>query len=90
MDEIEVLRRYAAHTDAVTLPHVDVGDRVLESIRRGRDEQDWLAGAVRPMMAAAAASLLLAVSLGLFAQQAVAEMQDPMASLFTPFVVTLQ
>ena len=90
MDEIEVLRRYAAQSDAATLPQIDVTDRVLNSIRRRRDEQDWLAGAMRPMMAAAAASLLLAVSLGLFAQQAVAEMQDPLASLFTPFVVALQ
>jgi hypothetical protein len=90
MDEIEVLRRFAAQSGAATSPRVDVAARVLESIRRGRDQQDWLAGAMRPMMTAAAASLLLAVSLGFFAQQAVAEMQDPLASLFTPFVVTLE
>ena len=70
--------------------HVDVADRVLETIRSGRDERDWLAGATRPMMFATAASLLVAVSLGFMAQQSVAELQDPMASLFTPFVVTLQ
>jgi hypothetical protein len=90
MDEIEVLRRYAAESGSAAPLRVDVTARVLESIRRGREERDWLAGALRPMMTAAAASLLLAVSLGFFAQQSVAEMQDPLASLFTPFVVTLQ
>ena len=42
------------------------------------------------MMFATAASLLVAVSLGFMAQQSVAELQDPLSSLFTPFVVTLQ
>jgi hypothetical protein len=90
MDEIEVLRRYAARSRAATALNVDVSARVLESIRRGREERDWLAGSVRPMMTAAAASVLLAVSLGFYAQQSVAEMQDPLSSLFTPFVVALQ
>ncbi len=90
MDEIEVLRRYAAQTRSTTPLQIDVAASVLETIRRGREERDWLAGGLRPMMTAAAASLLVAVSLGFFAQQAVAEMQDPLSSLFTPFVVTLQ
>ncbi|MEX2092212.1 MAG: hypothetical protein WD971_06020 [Pirellulales bacterium] len=90
MDEIEVLRRYAAQSGAAAALRVDVSDRVLETIRRDREERDWLAGGLRPMMMAAAASLLVAISLGFFAQQAVAEMQDPLSSLFTPFVVTLQ
>jgi hypothetical protein len=90
MDELELLRSYGAKLNAATPPHVDVANRVLETICHGRDEQDWLTGTTRPMMVAAAASLLLAVSLGFFAQQSVAEMQDPLTSLFTPFVVTLQ
>ena len=90
MNEIEVLRRFGAELNATTQPQFDVADRVLESIRRGRDQRDWFAGTVRPMMTAAAASLLVAVSLGWMAQQSVAEMQDPLASLFAPFVVTLQ
>jgi hypothetical protein len=90
MDEIEVLRRHAARSSPGRPLTIDVTAHVLETIRRGRDDRDWLAGAMRPMMTAAAASLLVAVSLGFCAQQAVAEMQDPLASLFTPFVMTLQ
>ena len=90
MDEIEVLRRYAAQTNSSAPLQVDVSDRVLATIRRGREERDWLAGSMQPLMTAAAASLLVAVSLGLYAQQSVAEMQDPLSSLFTPFVVSLQ
>jgi hypothetical protein len=89
MDEIEVLRHYAAAT-AATPSRVDVTARVLETIRRGRFKRDWFAGAQRPMLMAAAAGLLVAVSLALFAQRSVAEMQDPLAALFTPFLVTLQ
>jgi len=90
MDEIEVLRRHAVESGSTVPLRVDVAARVLESIRRGRVERDWLAAASRPMFAAVAASLLVAVSLGVVAQQSVAEMQDPLTSLFTPFVVTLQ
>jgi hypothetical protein len=89
MDEIEVLRRYAAAT-AATPSRVDVTARVLETIRRGGVEREWLAGDLRPMLMAAAASLLVALPLALFAQRSVAEMQDPLAALFTPFLVTLQ
>lgn len=90
MDEIEVLRRYGARADLEAAPQVDVADRVLASIRRVPAERGWSAGSLRPMLAAAAASLLVAASLGFVAQQAVAEMYDPLTSLFTPFVVTLQ
>jgi hypothetical protein len=88
MDEIERLRRYAAHSARQSPLAIDVRARVLESIRRRRPDSDWLAGSVRPMVFAAAASLLVAASLGLLAQHSLAEMQDPLASFFTPFLVT--
>lgn len=90
MDEIEVLRQYAARSDAVEPPPIDVRERVLDTIRRQRPRQDFLTTSRRPMWLAAAASLLVAATLGLYAQQAVAELQDPFASLFTPLIVTLQ
>ena len=90
MDEIEMLRQYAARTELDAVPPIDVADRVLATIRRRRARPDWFARAQRPMLVAAAASLLVATSLGVFAQQLVADMQDPMVSLFTPLVVTLQ
>ncbi len=79
MDEIEILRRYAAGVGAMRRRRaVDVTARVLESIRAERRRPDWLAGATAPMVMAAAASLLVAVTLGVLAQQAVAELQDPL------------
>jgi hypothetical protein len=90
MDEIELLRRYGRRSAPRGPTGIDVTDRVLETIGRGRDERDWLAGTLRPLATAAAASVLVAVTLGVLAQNAVADMQDPLASLFTPFVVTLE
>lgn len=89
MDEIDMLRRYAVRSAADAPPAIDVRARVLESIRHDRLETDWLAGSVRPLFFAAAASVLVAVCLGILAQQAIAEMQDPLMALFTPFLVAL-
>ncbi len=89
MDEIGRLRRYAAQSAALTPPKLDVTARVLETIRRDRQQPDWLSGSVRPMVFAAAASLLVAVALGFLAQHSLSEMQDPLTALFTPFLVTL-
>ncbi|MGD9632700.1 MAG: hypothetical protein AB7G28_10285 [Pirellulales bacterium] len=90
MDEIKALREYAARTAADEPPPIDVTDRVLASIRAGRARQDRFSAALRPLMAAAAASLLVAATLSFVAQQAVAELHDPLVSLFTPWMVTLQ
>ena len=89
MDEIEILRRYAAESEPASPLRVDVTARVLQSIRTERRRPDWFAGATAPLVMAAAASLLVAVSLGFVAQQAVAEMRDPLITLFTPLMVTL-
>lgn len=89
MDELEILRQYAARADDHA-PPIDVADDVLATIRSRRARSDWFGQQQRPMLLAAAASLLVAASLGIYAQQLVAELQDPMVSLFTPLVVTLQ
>jgi hypothetical protein len=90
MDELEMLRQYAARSDGLAPPLIDVADDVLATIRSRPIQTDWFGRAQRPLTVAAAASLLVAVSLGVFAQQLIAELQDPMVSLFTPLVVTLQ
>jgi hypothetical protein len=90
MDEIDMLRQYAARTEFNEAPPIDVTDQVLATIRQQRARPDCSARAQRPMLLAAAASFLVAASLGVVAQQLVADMQDPLVSLFTPLVVTLQ
>lgn len=92
MDEIRILRDHADYTASQSLPKLDVADAVLATLRSRniRDTDDWLAGSIRPLFAMATAASLLAVSIGLFAQQALAELQDPFSSLFSPFVVALQ
>ena len=89
MDEIEMLRRYAARSAAEAPPAIDVRARVLDSIRHDPQDADWMTGSVRPLLFAAAASVLVAVCLGFLAQQSLAEMQDPLTALFTPFLVIL-
>jgi hypothetical protein len=90
MDELELLRQYAARTASTEPPAVDVGERVLATIRSSRPQSESLSSATRPLWLAMAASLLVAGTLGIYAQQLVADWQDPLASLFTPFLVTLQ
>ena len=90
MDEIKALKEFAARSADVAPPAVDVSERVLSTIRQRQRQRVGFSFAQRSLLMAAAASLLVAVTLGLFAQQALAELQDPMVSLFTPLVVTLQ
>lgn len=90
MDEIKALKEFASRSAAVTPSAVDVSERVLSTIRRRQRQRVGFSSAQGSLWTAAAASLLVAVTLGLFAQQTLAELQDPMVSLFTPLVVTLQ
>jgi hypothetical protein len=90
MDEIEMLQRYAARTADLESPTISVGERVLASIRKTLPREESPASAARPLWLAMAASLLVAGTLGLYAQQLVADWQDPLATLFTPFQVTLE
>lgn len=90
MDEVKRLRKFAERTAADEPPPIDVTDRVLATIRAEWGRRDRFTVALRPLMTLAAASLLMATTLGFLAQQAMAELQDPMVSLFSPWVVTLQ
>lgn len=90
MDDIKALRELAARTNSMAPPSIDVSERVLSTIRQRHRRRVAFSSAPRSFVIAAAASLLVAVTLGLFAQQTLAELQDPMVSLFTPLVVTLQ
>lgn len=90
MDEIARLRDHAARLAASDTPLLDVSDRVLATIRRQLAQRASIAATTRPLWLAAAASLFVAASLGIYAQQAVADLQDPVSSLFMPLVVTLQ
>ena len=89
MDEIELLRRHGAILSAKTPPGVDVSADVLETLRRegagGRSES-----ATRPLVMAAAAGWLVAVTCAFFAQQAWVAIEDPLGALVAPFVVALQ
>jgi hypothetical protein len=88
MDEIEMLRQYGARTGG-NAPGIDVAAEVLETLQReGMGRRVDVA--TRPLVMAAAAGWLVAVTCGLFAQQAWSVVDDPLGALVTPFVVTLE
>lgn len=89
MDEVEMLRRYAARS-AESPPPIDVTADVLDTLRRSPRRADRYASSLRPLMSIAAATWLLAFGVAFFASQAWADMQDPLDSLVTPFMVQLQ
>jgi hypothetical protein len=89
MDEIEMLRQYGARTRGNMPPGIDVTAEVLETLRRdGMGRRVDLA--TRPLVMAAAAGWLVAVTCGLFAHQAWSVVDDPLGALVTPFVVALE
>jgi hypothetical protein len=88
MDEIEKLRQYAARSAPADVPGIDVRADVMATIRNRRIVP--LPSTTRTVFIAVAASWLLALSIGYFAQQALSDVQDPMNSLTTPFAVTLE
>jgi len=90
VDEIEMLRQYGARLDSQSPPNVDVSRRVLETVRRGSAANDWSSTAMRPFAYAAAAGWLIAVTCGLFAQQAWMAIDDPLGALISPLTVSLQ
>jgi hypothetical protein len=89
MDEIDMLRRYAARS-APSPPPIDVTADVLETLRHDPRATAGQASPLRPLWSVAAAGWLIAVSLTFFASQAWAEVQDPLGALLAPFVVNLQ
>ena len=88
MDEIDMLRKYAARTESAAPPDVDVTAEVMASIRRTAERRP--ATSMRTVYAAVAASWLIAIGVGFFAQQALSDWQDPMNSFTAPFSVTLE
>jgi hypothetical protein len=87
MDDIERLRRYGKQS-AASYAKVDVTARVMQTLRTRRDEQPVLT--LKPLVAVAAASWLAVLGTGLLVQDAWSTLQDPIASLVSPFVVSMQ
>jgi hypothetical protein len=87
MDEIDKLRRYGKKS-AASGAKVDVTARVMQTLRSRREEEPVLS--LRPLVAVAAASWLAVLGTGLLVQDAWSTLQDPIASLVSPFVVAMQ
>ncbi len=83
-----MLRRYGARSEPAADQSVDVTARVLQTIRRGR-ERRW-PESVRPLATVLAASWMTVLVTGFFVQEVWSELQDPLTSLVTPFLVALQ
>ena len=84
-----MLRRYGARSSAKPQAAFDVTDDVLATLRReGAGRRSDVA--TRPLVMAAAAGWLVAVTCAFFAQQAWVAIEDPLGALVAPFVVALQ
>ncbi len=88
MDEIEMLKRFGAQTGGPNATSVDVTARVLRTIRERRESR-W-SESVRPLATVLAASWMSVLVTGYFVQEVLGQLQDPLTSLLTPFVVALQ
>lgn len=88
MNEIDLLRHHGENLNSQPTPAVDITARVLRTIR-ARREPRW-SDSLRPLTAVLAASWLTVLVTGFFVEQAWSELQDPLASFLTPFVVALQ
>jgi hypothetical protein len=88
IDEIARLRQYAAQTERADATKIDVTADVMSTIRSQRALPQ--SSTTRTVFMAVAASWLVALSIGYFAQQALSEVQDPLSSLTTPFSITLE
>ncbi len=84
-----MLRRYGARSGAKPQAAFDVTDDVLATLRRVGDDRGS-ASVSRPLVMAAAAGWLMAVTCAFFAQQAWVAIEDPLGALVAPFVVALQ
>jgi hypothetical protein len=88
MDEIERLKQFGLQTMAGGISNVNVTARVLRTIRERRESR-W-SDSVRPLVSVLAASWMSVLVTGFFVQQVWSQIQDPLTSLVTPFVVALQ
>lgn len=88
MNEIEVIRQFGARSEPTASMSVDVTARVLRTIQCGRVRR-W-PDSVQPLATVLAASWVTVVLTGYFVLEVWWELQDPLNSLITPFVVSLQ
>jgi hypothetical protein len=88
MDELKLLKQWGARSDATNATPIDVTAKVLATLRQRRYEQ--IASPVWPLMMAAAASVLVAVSLGIVVQQSWSDFSDPLNAIISPYLVMLQ
>lgn len=89
MSEIHWLKRYGSAAEIESPIPVDVRARVLRTIRVGRQESYW-GEAVRPLAAVLAASCTAVVASSYYAMEAWSQLQSPLVTFVSPFVVTLQ
>ena len=88
MDEVQLLRRYGKRSAPEAGVDVDVSGRVLQTLR-SRQIQEPTAS-LRTLVVVAAASWVAVLATGIWVQEAWAALADPVASLVSPFVVTMQ
>lgn len=88
MDEADLLRQYGARTAPTAGANIDVTARVMRTIQRGRESR--FHESIRPLIAVAAAGWMTVLITGFVLQGMWSDMQDPLTSLLSPFVVSLQ
>ncbi len=86
MDDIERLRRYAGKSARPLPPQIDVAADVLATLRSNQPT----APTTRPLLAVAAVVWMVAAFVSVLGTQALSELQDPLGSLLSPLVVSLQ
>lgn len=88
MNEIEMLRRFGQNSAAPARTDLDVTARVMQTLHSRRDVEPLLT--LSPLVAVAAAGWLAVLATGVLVQDTWSALQDPIASLVSPFVVAMQ
>lgn len=88
MDEIKLLRQYAVRSAPPVRMDVDVTARVMQTLRT--HSEDGRVAALQPLAAVAAAGWVAVLATAILVQEAWSVLQDPIASLLSPFVVAIQ
>jgi len=88
MNEIDLLRRYSDHTAKSARVNLDVTARVMRTLQNQRDE--FSVTAWRPFAAVAAAAWVAVLATGVSVYEAWNTLQDPIVSLLSPFVISMQ
>jgi hypothetical protein len=88
MNEIDLLRRYGDESAETGRVNIDVTARVMRTLHNQRDE--YSAAAWRPFAAVAAAAWVAVLATGISVYEAWNTLQDPIVSLLSPFVLSMQ